>query len=52
MRNNENDFYDFTVNVQIKPHSNISPHITMGIFKWSLSRGLNICSTKYLDREI
>ena len=40
IRNNENYSYDFAVyhkptiaNVQMKPHSSISSHITMGVFK-------------------
>ena len=45
IKSNENYSYDFAVcfkvavtNVQIKPHPNISPHITMGVSKvFSLS---------------
>ena len=43
--------YDFAVyckpaitNVQIKPHSNISPNVPMGVFKGFLLRALNIYS--------
>ena len=59
IKNNLNQSYDFAVyhkpaitNVQIKPHSNICPSITMGVFKGFLSRALHICSENYLAQEI
>ena len=33
-------------NVQIKPHSNISPNVSMGMFKGFISRSTDICSKK------
>ena len=45
--NTGNNSYDFKIfqktsitNVQIKPNSNIAPHIAMGVFKGFLSRAL------------
>ena len=59
IKNNLNQSYDFAVyhkpaitNVQIKPHSNICPSITMEVFKGFLSRALHICSENYLAQEI
>ena len=39
-------------NVQIKPNSNIAPHIAMGVLKGFLSRTYKICTEKHLQREI
>ena len=46
-----NNSYDFKIfwktsitNVQIKPNSNIAPHIAMGVFKGFLSRAYEICT--------
>ena len=39
-------------NVQIKPNSNIAPHIAMGVFKSFLSRAYKICAEKHLQSEI
>ena len=39
-------------NVQIKPNSNIAPHIAMGVFKGFLSRAYKICTEKHLQSEI
>ena len=41
-----------TANVQIKPNSNIAPHIAMGVLKGFLSRVYKICTEKYLQSEI
>ena len=38
--------------VQIKPKSNITLHIAMGVFKGFLSRAYKICTEKYLQSEI
>ena len=45
MTNTGNNSYDFKIfrktsirNVQIKPNSNIAPHIVMGVFKGFLSK--------------
>ena len=57
--NTGNNSYDFIIfrktsitNVQIKPNSNIAPHIAMGVFKGFLSRAYTICTGKYLQSEI
>ena len=54
-----NNSYDFKIfqktsitNVQIKPNSNIEPHITRGVFKGFLSRAYKIYTEKYLQSEI
>ena len=39
-------------NVQIKPNSNIAPHIAMGVFKSLLSRAYKVCIEKHLQSEI
>ena len=59
MSNNLNQSYDFAVyrkpaitKLEIRPHSNVSPNIAMGIFKWFLSRSLHISSENYLVQEI
>ena len=51
--------YDFKIfrktsikNVQIKPNSNIAPHIAVGTFKDFLSRAYKICTEKYLQSGI
>ena len=57
IRNSLNRSYDFavyrkpTINVQIKPHSNICPNIAMGVFKGFLSRAQHLCSENYLAQE-
>ena len=38
--------------MQIKPNSNIAPHIAMGVFKGFLSRTYNIWTEKHLQSEI
>ena len=57
--NTGNNTYDFKIfritsitNVQIKPNSNIAPHIAMGVFKGFLSRAYKICTEKHLQSEI
>ena len=57
--NNKQNSYDFKVyrkaaitNVQIKPSSNISPNIPIGVFKGFLPRAYKICSARYLDQEV
>ena len=57
--NTGNNSYDFKIfrktsitNVQIKPNSNIAPHIAMGVFKGFLSRAYKICTEKHLQSEI
>ena len=57
--NTGNNSYDFKIfwetsitNVQIKPNSNIAPHIKMGVFKGFLSRAYKICTEKHLQSEI
>ena len=57
--NTGNNSYDFKIFrktsitiVQIKPKSNITLHIAMGVFKGFLSRAYKICSEKYLQSEI
>ena len=57
--NTGNNSYDFKIfrrtsitNVQIKPNSNIAPHIAMGVFKGFLSRTHKICTEKHLQSEI
>ena len=59
IKNSLNQSYDFAVyrkpaitNIQIKPHSNICPHIAMAVFKGFLSRALHICSENYLAQVI
>ena len=56
---NNNGRYEFNVhrkpdltNVQIKPHSCISPDTITSIFKRFLARDAKICSEKYLREEI
>ena len=56
--NTGNNSYDFKIfrktsitNVQIKPNSNIAPHIAMGVFKGFLSQAYKICTEKYLQSE-
>ena len=41
-----------SINVQIKPHSNICPNIAKGVFKGFLSRALHISSVSYLAQQI
>ena len=50
--NTGNNSYDFKIfrktsitNVQIKPNSNIAPHIAMGVFKGFLSRAYKLCTS-------
>ena len=57
--NTGNNTYDFKIfwktsiaNIQIKPNSNIAPHIAMGVFKGFLSRAYKICTEKHLQSEI
>ena len=57
--NTGNDSYDFKIfrktsitNVQIKPNSDIAPHIAMGVFKSFLSRACKIFTEKCLQSEI
>ena len=57
--NTGNNSYDFKIfqktsitNVQIKPTSNIAPHITMGVFKSFLSIAYKTCTEKYFQSEI
>ena len=38
--------------MQIKPNSNIAPHIAMGVFKGFLSQAYKICTEKHLQSEI
>ena len=38
--------------MQIKPNSNIAPHIAMGVLKGFLSRPYKICTEKHLQSEI
>ena len=54
-----NNSYDFKIfqktsitTVQIKPNSNIAPHMAMGVFKGFLSRAYKICTENYLQSEI
>ena len=56
--NTGNNSYDFKIfrkasitNVQIKPNSDIAPHIAMGVFKGFFSRAYKICTQKYLQGE-
>ena len=57
--NTGNNSYDFKIfrktsvtNVQIKPNSNIAPHVAMGVIKGFLSGAYKICTEKYLQSEI
>ena len=55
--NNRRDEFDVhhkpaLTNVQIKPHSCISPDTITSIFKGFLARATKICSEKYLRAEI
>ena len=57
--NTGNNSYDFKIfrktsitNVQIKPNSNIAPHIAMGVFQSFLSRAYKICTEKHIQSEI
>ena len=57
--NTGNNSYDLKIfwktsitNVQIKPNSNIAPHIAMGVFKSFLSQAYKICTEKHLQSEI
>ena len=59
IKNNNNGKYEFKIhrknaitNVQIKPHSSISPNIKDGVFKGFLARAYTICSPQYLENEI
>ena len=59
IRNDGEGKYEFKVfrkkaitNVQVKPTSSHDPNILKGIFKGFLHRAYNICSEKYLDKEI
>ena len=38
--------------MQIKPNSNIAPHIAIGVFKGFLSRAYTICTEKHLQSEV
>ena len=54
--NNSYDLKSFrqtsVINVQIKPNSNIAPHMAMRLFKVFLSSAYKICTEKYLQSEI
>ena len=57
--NTGNNSYDFkifrktsTANIQIKPNSNIAPHIAVGVFKGFLSRAYKLCTEKHIQSEI
>ena len=59
MKSTGNKSYDFKIsrktsitNVQIKPNSNIGPHIVNGVFKDFLSRAYKVCTEKHLQSEI
>ena len=43
---------DAIINIQIKPHSSISPRIITGVFKGFLARAQRICSDQHLHAEI
>ena len=57
--NTGNNTYDFKIfqktsitNIQIKPNSNIAPHIGMGVFKGFLSRAYKKCTEKQFQSEM
>ena len=56
--NTGNNSYDFKIfrkklitNIQIKPNSNIAPHIAIGLFKGFLSLAYKICTEKHLQSK-